>query len=81
MTLSSSSHPEDSCCTALHAEELEQIHGGLRSAALNVGAFTNGLPSLKIRPFSCNTCVQGVPRDLLTNIRINPVLKSPFAGL
>jgi len=81
MSFPSPIHPEEPCCTALNAEELEQINGGLSIAALNVGVIKNGIPGLKIRPFSCLTCVQGVPRDLLANIRINPVLKSPFAGL
>lgn len=81
MAFPSSIHPEDPCCTALDAEELEQINGGLSITALNGSVVTNALPGLKIRPFSCLTCVQGVPRDLLTNIGINPVLKAPFAGL
>ena len=81
MSFPSPIHPEEPCCTALNAEELEQINGGLSIAALNVGVIKNGIPGLKIPPFSCLTCVQGVPRDLLSDIRINPVLKSPFAGL
>ena len=81
MTFPSPIHPEVSGHTALNPEELEQINGGLSKTALSVGVITNGIPGMKIRPFTCLTCVQGVPRDLLTNIRINPVLKSPFAGL
>ncbi len=82
MAFPSSAHPEDSCSTALSPEELESINGGIGIALPQdpiPWRFTT--PLLKIRPFSCITCVQGVPRDLLNNIRINPVLKSPFAGL
>jgi hypothetical protein len=80
MAFPSPIHPEEPCCTALSPEELESINGGITLPQDPI-PIRFAFPALKIRPFSCLTCVQGVPRDLLTNIRINPVLKSPFAGL
>jgi hypothetical protein len=82
MAFPSSAHPEETCSTALSPEELENINGGI-----GIALPQDPIPirfaflSLKIRPFSCLTYVQGVPRDLLGNSLINPVLKSPFAGL
>lgn len=82
MAFPSSAHPEETCSTALSPEELESINGGIGiTLPQDPIPIRFTLPVLKIRPFSCLTCVQGVPRDLLTNSRINPVLTSPFAGL
>lgn len=82
MAFPSSDHPEETCSTALSPEELESINGGIGiTLPQDPIPVRFAFPALKIRPFSCITCVQGVPRNLLSDIRINPVLKSPFAGL
>ena len=71
----SSQATEPLACERLGDDELQQVSGGV---ALVTGRQLQ--PSLaKVAPFGCTACVQGVPRDLLKNQLINPVLEAPLA--
>lgn len=75
--------PEALACELLSDDELQAVSGGVAYAigrvALGVpfpGGSAANLGSLAgIRPILCNACVQGVPRDLVTNPAFNQVLR------
>jgi bacteriocin-like protein len=82
----SSQQTEALDCELLSNDELQAVSGGVAfaigRAALGVpfpGGSAANLGSLRgIRPFNCITCVQGVPRDLVSNPALNQVVRAGF---
>ncbi len=73
-----SKQPEASACEALSDDELQAVSGGV---ALVVGRSALVLgrdAAFKIKPFNCGACVQGFPRDLVTNPALNQLLRAGF---
>jgi hypothetical protein len=81
-----SQQPEALACELLGDDELQAVSGGVAyaigRAALGVpfpGGSAANLGSLRgIRPFNCIACVQGVPRDLVSNPALNQVVRAGF---
>lgn len=86
MSILSSQQAEALACERLSDDELQAVSGGVAYAigrvALAVpapGGSAANLGSLGgIRPFNCIACVQGVPRDLVTNRALNQVVRAGF---
>ena len=87
MTNLPSQQPEALACERLSDDELQAVSGGVAYAIGRVspgvipapGGNVAILGSLGgIRPFNCIACVQGVPRDLVSNPALNRVLRGGF---
>jgi len=83
----SSPQAEALACELLGDDELQAVSGGVAYAIGRVspgvipapGGNVAILGSLGgIRPFNCIACVQGVPRDLVSNPALNRVLRGGF---
>jgi bacteriocin-like protein len=81
----SSQQPEALACELLSDDELQAVSGGVAYAIGRVapgvipgpGGNVANLGSLAgIRPIICNACVQGIPRDLVTNPAFNQVVRA-----
>jgi bacteriocin-like protein len=72
-----SKQPEASACEALSDDELQAVSGGV-SFAIGRAALAVSLP-VRIKPFNCGACVQGIPFNLVNNPVVNPVLNSPLS--
>ena len=80
-----SKQPEASACEALSDDELQAVSGGVAlvvgRAALGVALVTGKIANgslAGIKPFNCGACVQGFPRDLVTNPALNQLLRAGF---
>lgn len=82
-----SSQPSDAlACEALSDDDLQTVSGGVALVVGRVAAGVQvttakpitGVSLGAIRPINCNACVQGIPRDLVTNPVINQVVRVGF---
>jgi bacteriocin-like protein len=79
MSILSSQQAEALACELLSDDELQAVSGGVALAVPAPGGSAANLGSLGgIRPFNCIACVQGVPRDLVTNPALNQVVRAGF---
>jgi bacteriocin-like protein len=73
-----SQQPEAPTCEALSDDELQAVSGGA-ALVIGRGALVLGRDvAFKIKPFNCGACVQGVPRDLVTNPAFNQLVRAGF---